>query len=1037
MPECGSSCDTLPGALKDRCAIWHQLKLLVQSTELVGACEAFVQGVDVCRSTLPGLKVGCDMSSRVVSLSGLATLVLEDTVGPWRNCTATWGGTLAPSIGYMERLSRVDLSVPPRSMYLAGNQTLVSYREVVMSGACTGGLAWSGGNLTGIIPQEWALLNVTEVDMRGNQKLSGEVPIAWVNKVKILTTGGTQLADHLSCGLDCFGPDLTGAQRDRCGLWYQLRHMEMRREWLPHCEEFLLVDVCPRGWLQNILVECDPSGRVVNVTFHPVMEDDLGFIVHPVHKSEGDTAGGKCTAFYGGTLAPEMGALDSLLGLDLQTPPFLAYVRGTSRVDPTFMNCTAIHWEGTNMTGTIPHQWGRLTPSFINLSGNRRLTGQVPASWVPSARRVRTAGTQLVNHYSCSIDCFDPSLTGVQRDKCGLWYQLSRLEMTEEWLPPCEPYVFDSQPVCGRQGKPYMGSVRLQALCSGERVWAISFFPAYREPMGFPVFVKSPMRYPQCTAHYQGTLAPQLAALDQLRQLEVQPVTLMYRPPYFLLTGILVNCEVLHWFGDNITGTIPQEYDHLQLTGMFMMDNRKLSGRLPRSLLILKKKTDIAAYFGNTSVEWPTFSTAKKDQFCKASQRLKSELTIGGTNQTIIFGLNIPHSYYNQSLYGPYAFPAPQDFYCGKNPGAVAQAVSLWGVFLVLMVGSTYWKRWAWRRQQRRRRWPTVTPVRQGLVGLMLMAMGKVKAFVKPREALMYLIFSLYDLATDLLLAYAMYPSWTTYFIMGGFLMPDLICSTTVALHGMEVLKQHYPVPVAHLILPIFWLITVTTLPLVSLYLLAAKQFGWRRNFPGIWQYWLGLDPDRVVSLLSGVTACTEDVITTIITTVGFVLMATLPWKVQKTNLYFAVWTFWLSMVTSMVHMLVAWLDAVGLFLQHGNVSWVRGAFVNVRSPSSMQGAVQGGPQVPTQSALSKSPTLAAPPPAVQLRGGRRLRRSPAVRSVIEGSTLQESVMTKPVPETSEQQEHPEVDPEVDPALMAAAPHGGVGGWEGEVVISW
>lgn len=743
------------------------------------------------------------------------------------------------------------------------------------------------------------------------------------------------------CDDVCDSSTLSGHQRDRCAILRQLRALRPSFN-ISDCKKFIeRNDICS-SQVDRLWIHCGEDGRVSGLAVLP----ELTFKEIP--PGSGPSVHG-CHIFFQGTLSPALGSMDMLRVLQTSAPSTHVLVRG-ERVawdhDLYSGYCGGkVVWEGANITGTIPSSWGQLNVSFVDFSGNQLLMGTVPPAWGQTGARVLTAGTQLTDHTDCRLDCFSSQLTGPERDKCGLWYQMRQLAMREEWLPPCETFIMGSHGLCQNRFL-WVHSILINCDESG-RVLVMAMYPIFRNSMNLSaVQLGASMDGGSCTGFFQGELSPELGALDKLYKMyfEAPPAEIcdhgllsasacLTRP--LAINQSMLNCSSMRWVGNNISGRIPTTWDKMvALRYINANGNRDLSGPLPSELLTLRRGQWAGADFRDTGViPLGPFSVMERDRLCKKSQRLRAAVEWSGDQGSYFFTLTLTRSSANRSLGQLDVISSPDVFYCGKNPHALAQAVALWCTFAILMVVVTLVRRYWWRRRTELMK-PRPSRMAHLLQGMVQQAhRWRIPWFV---------LLTLYDLVADLLLAYSMYPSWTTWFIMGGFFLPNVICSATISILGFTILKEHWGLLLAYLFSPLMALMTFSGLPLLTAYLWVRRVAGRGPPSGGVSRYWLALDVDRLVTLFMGVTAATEDVVTTVFTTVGFVLMASTPWKLMKANVYFPLWSFWLSMLTSQVHMLVAWWEAVANMLEYRGLGWVREAFTEVYCPRGPQAPMKG-----------------------------------------------------------------------------------------------
>lgn len=171
------------------------------------------------------------------------------------------------------------------------------------------------------------------------------------------------------------------------------------------------------------------------------------------------------------------------------------------------------------------------------------------------------------------MDCLDPSLSPDERDRCGLWYQMSSTAYCRSHpIPSCEEYVTNGPGPCSgpEPSQSWYLEVKHHGLgvyCSSEgRVMGVRVKP----------WLESRVSSPEgdvCEVVFEGSLAPQLRALDNL--------LVVYAASWFTETS-WDDCTVVRK-GRNLTGSIPQEWDGLKLTYVDVSGNGGLRGEVPTS----------------------------------------------------------------------------------------------------------------------------------------------------------------------------------------------------------------------------------------------------------------------------------------------------------------------------------------------------------------------------------------------------------------------------------------------------------------------
>lgn len=725
------------------------------------------------------------------------------------------------------------------------------------------------------------------------------------------------------CDIHCSSPVLTRRQRERCGVWHQLTRLGRSDRHLS-CRGFILHEDSLCGVaLDGITIGC-VDGALTSLVLEPVVWDSTG----RVFPGGRDAFQEGCRVTYQGTLAPELAVVDTLRHVDLNLESRLS----------TYP-CRGFTVTGGNITGTVPPQWGVLNLSFADFRGNRDLQGSLPAQWMSHGGLYLVRGTglhQVGPSRSCGVKCTDRVLSGYQKERCALWNQMSRMSHSPYWLPPCTAYIFTAVQTC-----PVLFRHTLMTSCSPDgRVHTLIIAPYVSDSNGQPVvpYQRSENNTRgQCLAQFEGTLAPELVAMDKLRYFRATV------PPWFGYTGWQSNmydCKQMLWRGMNITGSIPQVFDHLPSIQLFgVHGNRLLQGTVPKSLLRITPKAATGGLFTNTQVDLPKIRWTQRDVLCKSSQRRQGTMALATNTEYLYFGVKMTWGNYSRQQYDRFTVSSVSSpsWYCGKQDAA-PQVGAVWGVFGVLLIILTTWRRWEWRRVQLKR--PTLQEAKseppatkENILEVMVRKMRTLAAMWPLYHAPFFAIVTLYDLASDLFLAWSMFPSWTTGFVLVGALLPNLFCSVVITLTRVRDLKQKRPAWTVLLLLPVIFFVTLLIFPAMVIGLTLLKLSQGKISMGDQFLLWSKLDVDRLALLFSGLTACTEDLFVTVFTSVSYVMMARAPWTMTATNVYFAAWAFWMSMLTSMFHMLLCWWDAVGYTLEYGSLAWVKEAFVLVSGP--------------------------------------------------------------------------------------------------------
>lgn len=930
--KCSFDCldPSLTGKQRDKCGLWYQLERMKGRKDWLPPCKEYVFSPhDVCNRWVHSLKLNCDKEGRITSLSVWPhvedshkhVIMPSSDAAPVPPCQVVFEGTLAPEVSAMDHLTFIDFAVV---MTVQSKYQCSPY-------------VWMGANITGTIPDSWGALNISLAWFNGNQALYGTVPSSWANTATDVWISGTQITlGTTTCALDCFDQALTGPQRDKCGVWYQLSSLRSRPYWLPNCVDYVLGTSSLCQVHSSLLdITCNSEGRVEALTLHPYVHAGNA----PVGPWEDDEYR-SCKVFLEGTLAPQLGALERMVEISVTVTDFRHK-----------FHCDEISWNGRNFTGSIPKEWSKLAPVKVDFGGNSLLHGEIPLSWADTAC-VRVYNTLLKNGgfgEDCIIDCFSRQLTGQQRDKCGIWHQINRMRYRQYWLPPCRQYILGKRDLCT------MVDYELGVLVDceeGERVVNVLLLPTVWDERDGMEMTPNP-RYEdsnqvdaeRCSMRLETNLAPEIGALDKLRYFGA-PL-----PPWGdLINGEYqwYNCNTVEWGGANVTDSIPYEWVKAQdLSFLEFTGNNRLRGRLPGEFIRMQEDDSTIIMLNGTRVEIPRFSAARKDSLCKLSQRKNSSLEIWTPQNTaLVFSTNIIKNDSDGFAFQSHglrftSINGGDVFYCGKNSEAIPQAAAVWGVFLIMLVILTVARAIHWRRGEARK---AQAAMAQGPAVEWAWPRGSLQAKWQSLKATwggpFFAAFSVYDIITDVLLAISMYPSWTTWLVVVGLSLPSVICAAAISILGVPQYQHHLTSPVVYVSAVLLFPVVAFLFPLLVVFLVLNSMLGLNLRLPAVLHR---LNVDRLSKLFSGVTACTEDIFVSVFTTAGFVLMALSPWKMNKSNVYFAVWTFWLSVVTSMCHMAICWWDGVGNLLEYGNLTWVTQSFTGLYDGvSSFEGARVG-----------------------------------------------------------------------------------------------
>lgn len=280
-----------------------------------------------------------------------------------------------------------------------------------------------------------------------------------------------------------------------------------------------------------------------------------------------------------------------------------------------------------------------------------------------------------------------------------------------------------------------------------------------------------------------------------------------------------------------------------------------------------------------------------------------------------------------------------ESFWCGKTWRPYVQVAVLWGCFAMAMLAVTVIR----LKQQARKGLVDVgykddAPLPRCIPPVIIRSASQLQGFWTRRlQTPVHLALIIYDLISDVLLALSMYPSWTFYLVLVGLSLPDLICSGALLANVMPSLRRTSPALVLVPLSIVVYLATAATLPAVMVTFAIVSIL--KRGSLALFKSRLGeLNLERTLVLMAGVTVCTEDIFTAIFSSVGLILMSSNPLDMTVTRIYFPVWAFWISVPASLLHMAIAWWQAWGNYIEVGNLSWVKEAFMGLYLENASEG---------------------------------------------------------------------------------------------------
>lgn len=664
------------------------------------------------------------------------------------------------------------------------------------------------------------------------------------------------------------------------------------------CEEFVrTVDVCKLTHASPLVIACGPSGRVTMLvgrdrSQRPTMDK---WSLSPSLAMMDQLEELKLIDMgLTGILPPEWARLSKLKELNVSCNQ----LEGTLPVSfKGLSNIQVLGLFNNTFQGTLPPEWGQLTKVSMLYLYDNQLTGQLPASW---------SGLNNIKDLRLQINRLEGPLP-------PQWGNLTSLTT---WL-----------------------NLRSNAL--------------------------------------QGTLPPEWSQLRHLHRLSLRNNILHGTlPPEW---GQLTNLNLLYLFknrlngqlpaswggmrdmtdlqlqGNSLEGTIPAQWSQLNNLISLSLANNTLNGSLAGAMIAMPTGARASENWVYSEVPIP-----KQLQQLVSPKRLSKMLGIEGTSIPLPFYMTLNSAcqdYQRQKVTLFITYGKGEVWWCGKTRSPEFQVALLWGTFGVVATAIFWWQGWGRHGRKTQRRGLTAAEkmeipaatagpdacLETGTDPLSLhqqlqrssasrSSFSTQRSFKLARSLWaryvrvpLHVVLCLVDIISDVLLAVNMYPSWTFYTILVGFFIPDLVCSLALAVGSMKPMRSYglphwatYPAAV------VVFVVLVATLPVLLVLLTIASL--WHQGRRPAERWWL-VNLKRVLLLMSGVTACTEDILTAAFSSLGFILMSHSPANAVNNRVYFPLWSFWTSVPFSLLHMALAWWDAVGNWRKHGNLSWIPAAF--------------------------------------------------------------------------------------------------------------
>lgn len=160
-------------------------------------------------------------------------------------------------------------------------------------------------------------------------------------------------------------------------------------------------------------------------------------------------------------------------------------------------------------------------------------------------------------------------------------------------------------------------------------------------------------------------------------------------------------------------------------------------------------------------------------------------------------------------------------------------------------------------------------------------------------------------------------------------LLPNIICAAIITVQGLPRLQKGLPSWLCWVLSPFLFLFTASTFPILVCLLVGLNISGAGRQESRLLAFWLTLDITKVTSVWSGLTACIEDVTMLAVFTTAFLTLSLAPQLAVNLTygLYIPLYSFWLTMATSGVHILMETWKGWGNVLKHRSLRWVGPAF--------------------------------------------------------------------------------------------------------------
>lgn len=198
----------------------------------------------------------------------------------------------------------------------------------------------------------------------------------------------------------------------------------------------------------------------------------------------------------------------------------------------------------------------------------------------------------LASPLDCQVDCF--VLQGNERNLCAMWYQLAALQETT-YPVECTSFIWGWRSVCE-----YHPS-KLKLTCGNSTMLGITLqaTPSVSQTKS----LEGGSEVTHCTVQWGAQLAPQMGAFENLYLLDLAP-SMRYIPQ--------MNCTHVEWLGGNLTGPLPPEWSHLKFSPLtaipltIALQGNALLGPLPVEWSHLHVTMDLSSnrLCGTIPSEW-------------------------------------------------------------------------------------------------------------------------------------------------------------------------------------------------------------------------------------------------------------------------------------------------------------------------------------------------------------------------------------------------------------------------------------------------